>query len=142
MLKQTSKNNKGLTVIEAIAAISILLICVLGLINIFPWSLQISKSAETKTIATNLAQEKIEEIISIDYTEIGVGVIESRHSLGTDSDDPFYKYERLTEATYVDGDLEDSVTDTGMKKIIVTVYWSTQLAGDETVQMAYLISQF
>ena len=126
-----------MTVIEGAVAISILLICVLGVINLFPWSLQVSKSAELKTLATNLAQEKIEELIALDYEEVSVGTIESRHSL----ESPFSNYQRETTVNYVDTNLDDNGSDQGMKKIMVIVYWSSQISGDSQIQINTLISQ-
>ncbi len=142
MLEQNKINNKGLTILETVVAIAVLMICIFGIINIFPWSLQISKSASLRTIATNLGQEKIEEIIALDYEEIGTGTIETRHRLGSDVSDPFYSFERETSVIFVDSDIVESVPDMGMKKITITVYWTTQLGGDKNLQIVYLTSQF
>ena len=103
--------------------------------------MQISRTAELKTIATNLAQEKMEEIISLNYEEISTGTIESRHRLGSDGSDPFYNYERETIVSLVDGDLNEVVEDQGMKKIVVNLYWSSKLGGEDQIQIISLVSQ-
>ncbi|MFH1597639.1 MAG: hypothetical protein ABIB97_01025 [Patescibacteria group bacterium] len=139
---RSNKSKQGLTVIEGIVAIAVLLIAVLSIINIFPWSLQISKAAELKTIATNLAQEKIEEIAALDYEEIGMGEFELRHRLDTTPDDPYYIFERKTEVVYADEDLQVTLTDQGIKLVTVTVHWSSKLGGENNLKIVSLISQF
>ncbi|MEK7167647.1 MAG: prepilin-type N-terminal cleavage/methylation domain-containing protein [Patescibacteria group bacterium] len=133
---------KGFTIIEAMIAIAVLTIGILAVVKIFPVALQISKSAEQATVAINLAQAKTEELFSLGYDNIGIGTIEAKTRLSSDPDNPFYPYQRETTAGYVDEDLQNSVSDTGMKKITVTVFWRHPLLlGEKHVDLETLISQ-
>jgi Tfp pilus assembly protein PilV len=135
-------NNKGITIIEAIVTITVLLMGILVLVRLFPIALQIGRSAEQATIATNLAQAKIEEVFSTDYYNISVGTIETRQRMSSDISNPFYWYEREAIVEYVDGNLNTSVVDLGIKKIIVNTYWKSALLSlDKNVQLTLLISE-
>jgi Tfp pilus assembly protein PilV len=142
MLNCNKKNNRGISMIEAVLAIAVLMIGVLSIINIFPVALKISRTSEQETVAANLAQAKIEEMFQSGYDNIAIGTIEAKHRLATAIDNPFYYYERQTEAIYVDGNLADSASPTGLKKITVTVYWTTpQLNIEKNLVVTILISQ-
>lgn len=142
MSKSNKKNQQGLSLIEALLAVAVLMIGVLVTINIFPAALKISKNAEQETVAANLAQAKIEEMFSLGYDNIAVGTIEARHRLSADAANPFYNYERQTVAAYADGDLNDSAAATGMKKITATVYWvAPHLGISKSLPVSVLISE-
>lgn len=133
---------KGITMLEAVMAIAVLIIGILSLVEIFPLSLKIGKNAEQSTIATNLAQAKIEEIFYLDYDNIPIGTIESRIKMSDNPENPFYQYERETVAEYVDGNLNNSISETGLKKITTTVFWNSPiLSTEKEVELNILISE-
>ena len=130
MKKNAGKNRKGFSLIEIMVAIMILGTSYIGIIQAFPYAMSIIKTAENETIASFLAQEKIEEINQMTYAEVTTGAIETRHRLGG-SGDKLYHFERQTDVVYVDSDLNDSVSDTGLKKIITTVYYTNSISKSE-----------
>ncbi|MFA6421986.1 MAG: prepilin-type N-terminal cleavage/methylation domain-containing protein [Candidatus Buchananbacteria bacterium] len=135
-------NNKGISLIEALVSIAIIIIVILAISQIFPLALKISNHAEQETIATNLAQAKIEETFSLNYENIPTGINEAKHRLSTDPNNPFYYYQRQTDVQYVDVDLNDSASDTGLKKITTTVYWQSPIFKTEkNVNLIILISK-
>lgn len=135
-------DNRGITEIEAVLATAILAIGVLSIVTLFPLALKVAKTAEQETIASNLAQAKIEEIFSLDYDNIPNGTIESRHRLASDPENPFYHYEREAISQLVDGDLNDSAADLGLKKITATVHWQTpHLNLSKSLPITILISR-
>lgn len=135
-------NNYGLTEIEAILAIAILSIGILSIATLFPLALKIAKTAEQETVAANLGQAKIEELFSLGYENIPLGIIETRHRLSADPMSPFYRYERETVSQLVDGDLNISATDLGLKRINVTLYYQTShLNLIKNLPLSILISQ-
>ncbi len=137
------KFQKGLSLIESMVAITILVVGILGIVQAFPYGLKIDKDASSLTIANNLAQEKIEEQISLGYDNISVGEIEAKHRLSDESDEPYYNFWRETNVQYVDGDLNPSSTDTGLKEITTTVYWVRNLDNkEENTKVISLISKF
>lgn len=124
-----NNDNRGISIIEAVLATAILAIGILSIITLFPLALKISRDAEQETVAANLAQGKIEELFSLGYENIATSTIETRHRLATDPANPFYNYERQTVSQLVDGNLNDSASDLGLKKITVTMYWKTANLG-------------
>lgn len=115
----------GFSIIEILAAITFLTVGIFAIAKIFPFGIQISQNAEDRTIAATLAQDKIEELISSGYEGIAIGIIEAKQEIPSGSFGDKYNFYRQTIVSFVDGDLADSVSDTGMKKIEVTVFWNS-----------------
>lgn len=134
------KNNTGFTLIEIIISISILSVALIATLSLFPKGLQLGRESKETSVATSLAQEKIEEIIAMSYDEIPTGIVEDRSPVETDPQSQFSIYEREALADFVDSDLNVSATDTEFKKIIVTVYWSVGTR-EKTVQLIRLLNK-
>jgi prepilin-type N-terminal cleavage/methylation domain-containing protein len=121
-------NEKGMSLVEIMVAFSILSVAFMAISYSFPFGLTINKSAESSTIASFLAQDKVEEIISLGYDNTNVGNIEVRHKLSDNEDDYRFVYEREANISYVDSDLNYSLNDVGLKKISVTVYYINSIS--------------
>jgi len=126
-----SLNNYGLSLIEIMVSLMILTVAFLGLIQAFPFSQAINKTAENATKASYLAQDKIEQLQSLGYSGIVVGTIEAKQRLSADPSSYLYYFQRQTEVSYVDGDLQTAVSDTGMKKISTTIYYTNSISKTE-----------
>ena len=63
--KKVTSDQKGLSMLEVIVAFSVISIVFFGLMNIYPLGVSITGSAEEKTVAGFLAQEKIELLRSL-----------------------------------------------------------------------------
>jgi len=118
------KTQKGFTVAELLISIFILSVGIMGMIQAFPLGTKVWKSSQRSTIASQLGQEKIEEILAQSYSEISTGIIETKHQL----DSPFVAYQRETTITCVDpafgfSEVVGCSPDPGMKKIEVVVFW-------------------
>lgn len=125
------KNNSGMSLIESMVAITILMVAFISLMQAFPFGLAINKTSENATKASYLTQDKIEELYSLGYDNIGTGTIEAKHRLSDDAANFLYNFQRQTIVNYVDGSLADSGTDLGMKKISVTVYFTNSISKTE-----------
>ena len=135
-MKQNNEE-KGFTILEAVVAISVLIIGIIAVLQVFPLALNVEKLSETETQASLLAQEKIEEKISWSYQDIAVGV-EIEDSLPS----PFEKFSRETKINYVDSNLATTTSDLGLKKIEVTVRWKSPLRIEEkSVELITLIAK-
>jgi prepilin-type N-terminal cleavage/methylation domain-containing protein len=62
-------NEKGMTLVELLVASMITCIAFLGLAAIFPLGMQNISESRMKTVATDLAQEKMEELMHADITD-------------------------------------------------------------------------
>lgn len=135
------KNQQGITLIEIIVAIAIMIVAVFAIINIFPKGIQITKTAERNTVGAFLAQEKIEELEALPYGDIPMGIIETKQKMSADPDNPFYDYQRETQVIYVDPDngLAQSQTDLGIKQIKTTVYWFVTTDNQEKSLSIYVL---
>lgn len=131
LLNAFKNNQTGISLLELSIAIMILTTSLIPLTQAFPYSAKIINSAKNDTMASYLAQEKIEEIISIGYENIGIDTIETRHSLGTATSSYLYIFERESVISYVDADLQNSLSDTGLKKINTTIYYTDKISNNE-----------
>jgi len=111
---------KGFTLIEALVAIAVLLIGILGVIQLFPAGLNSSRTSKEETMATNLAQGELEQYKNTEYDSIS-NISKTKYT--TNQNDPNYKFDKQVEVIYVNSDLTQSATDTGLKKITVTISW-------------------
>lgn len=135
-------NNEGITLLEVLITISVILIGILVLTKIFPMALGVNRTAEQSTIATDLAQAKAEEMFSLGYNDLIVGTLEAKHRLSADASDRLYQYQRETKIEYVDQDLQTSASPTDLKKVTVTVYWQNLLLSTEkNEQLTILITR-
>ena len=112
------KENFGFSLIETLVAISILLIGIVFILQIFPLALNIELDNKMRTQGIFLASQKIEEILSLNYEDINVGTTIEIFA------PPFEKFFRVTKITYVDENLSETNQDKGFKKIEVNVSWS------------------
>lgn len=141
-MKRIFLNKKGFSLLEIMVAFTILTIAFIAISRSFPYGLAINKSAENSTIASFLAQDKIEELHSLGYDNIGLGEIEARHKLSLDQDDYRFFYERDANVSYVDSSLVESITDLGMKKISATIYFINSVSKQEdTFNITTIISR-
>ena len=129
--------NTGFTFLEVIIAISVLIIGILAVLQVFPLALNIEKLNQMETQAVFLAQEKIEEKISRTYQDVQI-TTEIEDSLPS----PFERFSRETKIVYVDSDLADATLDLGLKKIEVTVQWQFPLRlREKSVNLITLIAE-
>ena len=126
--------NSGFTLVEALLAIAILVIGVLGVIQLFPAGLNSTKMSKEETIATHLTQAKLEEYQAASYDSVAS---ENRARVSSDPNDQNYKYERQSIVTYINGDLTQSESDIGLKKVIVSVFWQ-ESGTEKNVSATYL----
>ena len=117
-----------MSLLEVMVAFSILTLTFTALMQSFPYSLAINKTSENAAKAAYLAQAKLEELNSLGYGNISTGTIEAKHRLADNPTDYLYYFQRQTTVSFVDGNLADSASDLGLKKISVTVYYSNALS--------------
>ena len=106
-----TRNNSGFTLMEVLVAMVILTVGLLGTAALIIGIINGNKASNRITTATVLAQDKMEDIKSVVYSN---AVSETRAFLPSPDD----KYER--EVTVVD----DSPA-ANMKTVTVTVYWES-----------------
>lgn len=126
-----------MTLLEVMVSFSILVVAFMSLAQAFPFSMSINKSAENATKAAYLAQMKIEELNSGGYDSAGIGAVESKHRLSDDTANYLYYFQRQTIISYVDENLQASANDLGLKKIVVTIYYASDLLKTEKTYLTY-----
>lgn len=135
---KTYNKKEGFTIIELLVAIFVLVVGIAGVLNAFPLGIQVAKSSQMATVATQLSQAKMEEIISKSFAEISS---EPKQPLAS----PFSAYSGEVEAACYDpnGDtFLPNCPDTGIKKIKVTVSWKSPLgASTKKVELFDLIAK-
>lgn len=122
-----------MTLLEVMISFSILVLVFIALTIAFPLSSSINKTAENATKASYLAQAKIEELGLVGYDNIDTGTIEPKHRLSADQANYLYYFQRQTAVNYVNGNLEASAIDLGLKKITVTIYYTEAISKTEKI---------
>jgi len=138
-LKSVSRN-EGFSLIELLVAIFILSVGIVASLYIFPTGTRIQKSSQMTSVAVQLSQAKMEEIISQSYSEIAVGTVDESYGF----DPAFDSYRRKTEISYFDPNNPSSPpgSDLGIKKVTVQVFWHSLLGvGEKELKLATLIAQ-
>lgn len=134
-------NQRGLTLVETVIALAIVTLAVTFLAGLFPHGLKVATLSQEETMAAFLAQAKIEQLISANYAETPTAttVENSLSALHPD----FTGFRRTTVVSYVDGDLDTSAVDLGLKKISVTISWLNNLSqATSSLSLASLISDY
>jgi len=123
-MKQTKfiKNN-GFTIIEALLAVFILMIAIISIIQLYPAGLKMSRLTKNEIKATNLLQAELENIQAIVYNNVSS---QARIRFSDDQQSSYYNFEKEIVVVFIDQNLNNSITDTNMKKITVTIYWQEQ----------------
>lgn len=138
------KFKPGITIVEVIMAIAILVIGIVAIVSIFPTGMKLTKEGENLTIATQQAQGQMEELNGSNYDALGIGTVEAKHRLSQSETDNLYNFQRQTVVSYVDPNLNlnQSLTDQNLKKIVVTVFWPGRFTQPEkTYSLTTLISK-
>lgn len=127
--------NKGITLIETIMAVSILSLGIIGVLQAFPLGAHLAKTAQMSTVATELGQAKIEQELARPYNDLAVAeTVEDYGSIiGFDA------YKRITrincvrasDLTEVVCDYDPDIDPAPMKKIEISVYWHSTLGVSE-----------
>lgn len=110
------------TLIETLIAIFILEVGIMGVAGFFTSSFKTTRVARNETQAANLASGLLDSELGNSYDNLAIGA-GSKERYSSDANNPFYDWYKKIDVAYIDMNLSQSDSDTGMKKIIVTVYW-------------------
>ena len=133
---KTTLFKKGFTLPEAIIAADVLAIAVVTLMQIFPIGIKTSSLSRRITIASNLAQSTIEQTSSQTFADISSS---PKQRVNSDPASSFYQFYQQVDVIYVDTNLNETPSDTGLKKITATISW-TESGQEKQVQIPTLIS--
>jgi prepilin-type N-terminal cleavage/methylation domain-containing protein len=124
------QSQKGIGLVEIIIALVIFGIGISAAIRTLPVSNTATSHARNLTIATNMAQEKIEELMSVPYND---GELSS--GAHTDAQNPLERHFTRT------WNVTDNVPLTDMKQVTVTVSFTSGSADSSVTLMTYLTSR-
>ena len=116
MLNKSYANDYGFTLMEVMITIVLLTVGLLGMAALTTGIINGNKHSRRLTTATTLAQEKIEDVRRLGYSNMPSADIETTEDYDTITDCPLFKRTTSTDA--------DS-PDTYMKTITITVYWDS-----------------
>lgn len=129
------RGKDGFTLIELMIAAFILTVGVAALIYSITFSLQKSREPHDRSVAMDLAQQKLEELRNEDYATVAGG--QDLDSLGQPTSiDPYGQPGGLFTRVWV---VEDDVPMTGTKTVTVMVSW--EIPAGSTVQITTIIAR-
>ncbi len=136
-----TNHRHGFSLIEGLVAITIMSVALLTIISAVPLTLQTNKQAELESLASVYARAKLEALLITPYDDISTGTIEPRAAISSDPTNPASKLQRTSTVTLIDSNFNATATDSGLKKIVVTVDWPNPKGGLGSVTLTSLLSQ-
>ena len=130
-------NEKGVSVVEIMIAMTILVVVLIAMMSMFQVGITQTVLSGDITVATQLANEKVEEIRNIPFEEIDDLYYNDNQNPApvSDSDLNFPNYERYVTIQYVDSNIDAIVVGTfnpnddeppsNLLKVSVNVIWTT-----------------
>lgn len=112
----------GFSLIEAIVAIGVIVIGLVAVLQVFPAGFSVEKYSQLETQAVLAGQEKIEALLAESFSELAIGTI-----VESSLPSPYERFSRTAKTSFVDANLNESVSPTGLKKIEITVSWKSPL---------------
>jgi prepilin-type N-terminal cleavage/methylation domain-containing protein len=128
---------QGFTFIELLVALSLFLIGMISVLQIFPANRKLLNQTTHATQASFLAQQEIETIRTVPYTSLTIGTYLARSAVTTDNTSPFAMFDQQVVVEYLDTNRAVSQTDQGLKRVTVTVYWT-----ERTFSQQYSLSTY
>ncbi len=119
----------GFTLLEVMVAVIVLGFGLLAIMHLFPIGLRASKISQDTTVASFLAQAKIEELKNTGWSQIAGGT----EAYGGITDYPEFK--RVTTIDNVE------ITDPGLKRITVEVFYKPY-GGERSVKLVTLFTDY
>lgn len=140
-----TKNNKGFTIIEALVVLFIFVLVVISFYSIFSVGVRLIADAKNRLGATAIANEKMEIIRNIAYSDIGTinGTISGNLADDEDVIENTRQYHVHTLVLYKDDAFDDEYPDDTIpgdyKKVVITVSWN---AGNGRMEAVEFSSKF
>lgn len=135
------KRRRGFTFIELTLAILLFSFGIISVMQIFPVNRRLLAQSQSQSQAAFLAAEQIELVRNVDYDDLTVGNYEAKAFLPGTNGAFAAGYERSTVVSLVDGNYAASGTDVGLKKVVVTVYW-TERNVNRTYTVSTIVSEY
>lgn len=110
------QNDSGFSLLEIMVALTILSFGMLGTAALIGGIAKANLASKSITAATNLAEDKMEEVMRLGYSGMPSSDTSTTEDYNTITDFPAHK--RVTE-TYIDNPM------TNMKKIVIKVNWAS-----------------
>ncbi len=123
-ISSKARSKRGMTLIEVMVAALLLLFALAGIVPLFLTGLSQASTVRFKSLATNIAREKMEQIRQLDYREIydddmaalnpslGNRTLENLFGVtATERDATFYISYTVAESAYSDGKLKEVTVD-------------------------------
>jgi prepilin-type N-terminal cleavage/methylation domain-containing protein len=118
------RHQKGFTFLELLIAVTLFSVGMISVLQIFPVNRRLLAQSTQASQAVYLAQEQVEYIRTLDYPTLTTGTFEAKAYLSTTGSAAFGQYQRDTVVSLIDSNRASTVTDVGLKKVVVTIYWS------------------
>ena len=115
-------------------------LAIFSILYAFPLQFRQTKTSQQESVATEIAQAKIEEAVNTAYEDLTEGIFQPRTAYASDPSNPMHQYETQVDVSYLDADMQPSAIDAGVKKITVTVFY--QDFGEESqIQLATVVNE-
>jgi len=115
---------RAFTFVELLIALSLFSVGMLSILQVFPANRRLLAQSSYQSQASFLAEEQMETLRSLPYSSLTTGTYEAKATVPNSTGTQYSLFQRSTTIDYIDGSYSVSATDTGLKRLTVTVYWS------------------
>lgn len=122
----------GFTLLEVMVAVVVLGFGLLAIMHLFPIGLRASKISQDTTVASVLAQAKIEELKNTKWVDLSSGTTTEAYETITN----YLPFKRVTTIENV-----DVVNDPQLKKVVVEVFYKPY-GGERSVKLVTLFTDY
>ena len=122
----------GFSLLEVMVAVVVLAFGLLAIMHLFPIGLRASKISQDTTVASFLAQAKIEELRNTGWTSLSSGTTTEEYGTITG----YLQFKRVT--TISD---EDAVNEPKLKKVVEEVFYKPY-GGERSVKLVTLFTNY
>ncbi len=122
----------GFTLLEVMVAVIVLGFGLLAIMHLFPIGLRASKISQDTTVASFLAQAKIEELRNTGWAQLSSGTTTENYGDITD----YLQFKRVTTISDV-----DAVNNPKLKKVVVEVFYKPY-GGERSVKLVTLFTDY
>ena len=130
----------GFTFLELLIALTLFLVGMVSIVQIFPANRRLLSQNDHMTQATFLAQETVEQLLAVNYDSLTTGTYIARSAVPNSAGTELAAFERQVVVEYLDTDRNVTNTDLGLKQITVTMYWQ-EYKREQTIQIVTYVAE-
>ena len=128
----------GFTFIELLIALTVFLVGMISVLQIFPANRKLLNETTHNTQAAFLAQQELESVRALPYATLTTGTYLAKSAVTANTSSPYAMFSQSVSIDYLDTNRNVTGNDLGLKRITVTIYWAERSLNLQYVASTYV----